>query len=204
MIELYERQYVELQDVQLTQQWLLAARAVGYQFPAVIHTESSLADAGQQCPTSNIDIFVVSSKQDFPLLPLLLRSIDAFMPCRGHMHVVVDPADVGIARAWVDLNNPKVHLHELQLPKKLARIPGYLAQQWIMLWADRLAASVGSAADYLMYIDTDSALGLPVTCTSLFDEQGRVYLGGFPPYMQIMWQRSVQDFLGMNMTASYM
>jgi glycosyltransferase involved in cell wall biosynthesis len=35
IIDLYERQYVGLQDVQLTQQWLLALAAVGYEFPEV-------------------------------------------------------------------------------------------------------------------------------------------------------------------------
>jgi hypothetical protein len=35
IIDLFERQYVEYEDVQLTQQWLLALHKIGYKFPSV-------------------------------------------------------------------------------------------------------------------------------------------------------------------------
>ncbi|WIA44393.1 hypothetical protein OEZ86_007162 [Tetradesmus obliquus] len=45
MIELYERGYLGLQDVQLTQQWLLALAHAGYQFPAIQSAPSPAAAA---------------------------------------------------------------------------------------------------------------------------------------------------------------
>lgn len=42
-IQLYERGYLELGDVQLTQQWLLALTAIGYKFPGLTHKPWQLA-----------------------------------------------------------------------------------------------------------------------------------------------------------------
>ena len=37
----------------------------------------------------------------------------------------------------------------------------------------------GIAADFMLFLDTDSSLGLPVACRSLFDEQGKLYIAGW-------------------------
>jgi hypothetical protein len=206
MVGMYERSYLELADVQLTQQWLLALSAVGYAFPALSTPQASLPST-TDCPTSNIDLFMVSSKKEFPLLHLALRSVEAFMPCRGAMHIVIDAPDRDALRTWVDSDNPRIHVHESALPQHipgLRNLTGYLAQQWMMLWADRLAASVGSQPDYMMYLDTDSVLALPVTCASLFDQQGRVYIGSWPVNKQLQFAVGPEAFLGIKYNSSFM
>jgi hypothetical protein len=192
--------------VQLTQQWLLALSAVGYPFPALVPRQASLPTT-TDWPTSNIDLFLVSSKKEFPLLHLALRSVEAFMPCRGAIHIVIDAPDRDALRTWVDSDDPRIHVHDLTLPQHipgLKNLSGYLAQQWVMFKADELAASVSSQPDYIMYLDTDSVLALPVTCASLFDVQGRVYIGGWPTNKQGHFAVGPEKFLGIKYNSSYM
>lgn len=59
--------------------------------PAPLHTQPVQAQA---CPLGNIDLFIVASKRDFPMLSMLLNSIHMFMPCRGHTHLILDKADM--------------------------------------------------------------------------------------------------------------
>lgn len=128
------------------------------------------------------------------------------MPCRGHTHIVVDPGDRQYLAAWLDLGVSTLHVHDLILPKVVAHLPGYIAQQWVMFHADTISAGTraDAPADFIMYMDTDAVLGLPITCASLFDSIGRVYLGGWPGGSQIQFAKSVEDFVGVNYTNSYM
>lgn len=156
------------------------------------------------CPTANIDIFFVTYKADFPLATFLIQSIHTFMPCHGHIHIFVDAGDLLKIRAWVDTQNPRIHLHVLKTPTILDHLSPYIAQAWAMMWADAYAKQVNSTADFMMFLDTDSMLGLPVTCRSLFSDDGKLYIGGWDLMSkQPQFAQSINDMVGPG-KASYM
>lgn len=125
------------------------------------------------------------------------------MPCHGHVHLVVDRKDQLRLASWVDISDPRVHLHFLEWPDILKHINGYFGQEWIMMWADEMAQKAGSNPDYIMFFDTDSVLGLPVTCNSLFDKDGKVYIVGWTIGIQHWMGPPSEDMIGPTDT-SYM
>jgi hypothetical protein len=164
---------------------------------AVINNDVTNKMAARQCPTENIDIFIAASSRDFPLLVFLMQSIKVFMPCHGIIHFLLDESDMLNIGAWVDVTDPKIRLHNLTIPPVLTHMNGYIAQAWAMMWADLFAQKVGSKADYMMFLDTDSVLGLTVTCKSLFDSEGRIYIAGWGlRAKQNQFVRCVEDMVG--------
>lgn len=157
------------------------------------------------CPTSNIDIFFVTYKADFPLATFLMQSIRTFMPCHGHIHIFLDEGDLLKLRAWFDTQDQRIHFHVLKPPKTLSHLSPYIAQAWAMMWADVYAKQANSTADFMMFLDTDSMLGLPVTCRFLFSDDGKVYIGGWDLInKQPQFAQSIHDMVGEGNTASYM
>lgn len=61
-IDLYERGYLELQDVQLTQQWLLALQRIGYDFPALLPRGRMLRGGAPPVPTQRKVAICVSGQ----------------------------------------------------------------------------------------------------------------------------------------------
>ena len=134
-----------------------------------------------QCPIGNIDIVVVARPKDRPVLAHLFHSIGVFMKCYNTLHLVVDPEHVDLFRTRVPVDPRRsFRVHSLALVGRMDAIPGYLQQQWAMMWADKFADEAGSGATHLMFMDSDSVLGMPVTRESLFDEAGRLY--------QVAWE----------------
>lgn len=95
-----------------------------------------------------------------------------------------------------------VRLYPFDFPESVPEIShheqrwqaGYILQAWVMLWADRYsldnrapqrrffhfatdarqaAESHDGAVDYVLFLDTDSILALPLTCAALFDALSR-------------------------------
>lgn len=137
------------------------------------------AKPDEPCPTENIDLFIATHGPDFPLTTFLMRSIELFMPCHGHIHIIVNAGEGLNLSAWISTEDPRMHVHELTVPSSLQHLSGYIAQAWVMMWADTFVQRVGSDADFVMFLDTDSVFGLPVTCRSLFSADGRVILAGW-------------------------
>jgi hypothetical protein len=127
------------------------------------------------------------------------------MPCRGTIHLVVDQQDLLSLRAWVNMQDPTIQVHALEIPEELSFLSGYIAQAWVMMWADKFVNTHhGMAADFMLFLDTDSPLGLPVTCGSLFDEQGKLYIAGWDMHStQPQFERGVEDMVG-HVKSSYM
>lgn len=109
-----------------------------------------------------------------------------------------------VVGAWVNLDDAKLHRHVLEVPSPLAHMSGYIQQAWVMLWADKFAEQVGSNPDYIMFWDTDSAMGLPATCKALFDQNGRVYVAGWPIAPQKQFKATCEALLGVPCETSYM
>ena len=137
-----------------------------------------------ECPLGHVDLFLVLMRQDLPLVSHLARSLEMFMPCYGHLHLFCDEDVEREVHAWLHAHE-RVRFHRLVGRgddwDQLADYPGYLLQQLVMMWADQLVAPT---AEYVMFFDTDVILTLPVTCSSLFDEEGRPYM----PYWTSTWQ----------------
>jgi hypothetical protein len=153
----------------------------------------------RSCRFSSFDIFVVATAADFPLLSFLMRSIDLFMPCYNTLHLLLDDGDIPKVLAWIPAG-PQSHLriHPLRYSDAVAHLSGYTLQAYVMLWADNYTQSTG--AEYVMFLDTDSVLALPVTCSSLFDEQGRQYLVSWPIEVQNLLQEDCDYFFSVNAT----
>ena len=153
-----------------------------------------LSSPVSSCPTANVDVFLVTHKADFPLTSFVIRSLQTFMPCRGITHILVDEADVLSLNAWVDVSSESFKVHPLVVPEKLSFLPGYIAQAWAMMWADKIIQS--ETADFIMFLDTDAVLGAPVTCRSLFDKEGKIYVAGWSMNTQQQFARCVSDMVG--------
>ena len=130
------------------------------------------------CPLGHVDVFVVLQRAELLLTSHLVRSLELFMPCYGYLHLFCDEDVERDMHAWVTVHE-RVRFHRLLDPRAgedvaaVQHLIGYVLQQWVMLWADRL---VEPSAEYVLFFDTDSIAGLPITCSSLFDEHGRVYM----------------------------
>jgi len=124
------------------------------------------------CPTKNIDVFIVTEKTSLALVEWTVRSIELFMPCRGDLHIVCEPGETAMVLAFVG-NVEDVKIHEMERPKSLATASAYHMMQWPQFWADKY---VSPTADYVMFMDSDSILTLPVTCRALFSPEGKILL----------------------------
>ena len=85
-------------------------------------------------------------------------------------------------------------LHPFAVPAHLADIGGYILQAWLMLWGDNFTLPTG--AEYLMMFDSDSVLAMPVTCASLFDDDGRLYQQSWDIHEQKQFVPNCLDFIG--------
>ena len=157
---------------------------------------------GPSCPLGNIDIMILAHENSFPLLALAIQSIDVFMKCRNIVHIVLPPKDVGKAVAWL-AERPGFAVHGFTLPVRPG-IPGCVHQQLIMMIADEYAAKAQSRAEWMMFMDTDSVLGMPVTCKSLFDGDGRVYQVAWPITLHDHFREPCERLLGFKCHWCYM
>ena len=71
-----------------------------------------------------------------------------------------------------------------------------------MMWADKYSESTG--AEYIMLLDTDVIFAMPVTCASIFDENGKLYQMSWAIEPQIGFRPSCQSLLGGSCKWSYM
>jgi hypothetical protein len=157
-------------------------------------TNPTHATNASNCRYANVDILIVAKDAEFPLLSFLLRSIDLFMPCYNTLHLVLDGPDLKNALPWTTKIGPSVRLYPFEPPPEVASIGGYILQGWVMLWGDNFTLSTG--AEYLMIYDSDSVLAMPVTCASLFDDQGRVYQQSWDMHEQKHFVPTCLDFIG--------
>lgn len=100
---------------------------------------------------------------------------------------------------------------------------GYILQAWAMLWADRFSEDSSSSkfyhysmdnslrnsiesqeVDYIMFMDTDSLFGMPVTCSTLFDHKGKPFFPAWSIGEQSQFGPSCLDMVGSKCDRSYM
>jgi hypothetical protein len=135
-----------------------------------------------QCEFSDLDIFFVVTRSQYPLLTLMMNSFDVFMPCYNHMHVFVDPNDTDSIQTYLpfEKHNITVRIMDEIGPTSgvnMSFIGGYIAQDWLKIYADYYCQDTG--ARYVMYLDSDVIFALPLTRSTLFDRKGLPYLAGW-------------------------
>eukprot|EP01033_Poteriospumella_lacustris_P011024 gene11024-7846_t len=102
---------------------------------------------------------------------------------------------------------------------------GYILQAWVMLWADRYsldnrapqrrffhfatdarqaAESHDGAVDYVLFLDTDSLLAMPLTCAALFDALSRPLFPAWSIAKQKQFQVPCVNMTGGACDRSYM
>lgn len=150
------------------------------------------AVAGQDtfaCPLNNVDVVIFASNSDFPMMYFTLTTLSRFMPCSHKVHLMIDRADVPASLLWFAeyMGNHRIVLHAFESPSTVPVISGMtdrhaaaeIGHRWGKLWADKLIEE-GDKADYIMFLDVNTILAMPVTCKSLFDAKGRLHHVGVP------------------------
>lgn len=147
------------------------------------------------CPFADIDIMIPVAEHHFPLMAQLMATLEEMMPCYGKLILLVDTVtDAVRLRGWVHLPEDKVLFHYLTpIPPALGPIDKYIYQSEILHWADTL---VSPTAKYVMSLDTDVVFTMPITCKSLFDDEGRVYMPYTDLSHQLQFVDSCEDFVG--------
>lgn len=134
------------------------------------------------------------------------------MECWNTIHILVDTVDAGKISPWianVNGTNGNILVHDFDFPNSVSAIShshhgraGYILQAWAMMWADRFTNITG--AEFVMFLDTDVVFAMPVTCRSLFDEEGRVYQLSWSIAPQIGFKHSCESLLKATCSRSYM
>ena len=157
---------------------------------SIINVKGSSMVLHDVCPFGNIDLFLILDAAALPLAHYLFSSLEIFMPCCNVLHILTERSSFFRLPAWVRApSGCKLRLHALDYPTSLKWNKletfglaqpnfGYLYQAYIAFIADSFVADTG--AEFVMFIDTDAAFGLPITCASLFDSAGRPHVAYWP------------------------
>ncbi len=136
---------------------------------------------GRPCPLSNVDLFIpLTGKREVAVLHVFFSSL-VFLPCYREFHIVVDEEEDYwnvVSAVPAQLQNVHVHLNPCPYTKINADVS--LHHQWSDFWADNY-----TKAEFVMFMDSDSMFSHPLTCQSLFDEEGLPYWAYWPNYRHI-------------------
>ena len=160
----------------------------------------AIAKAPEYCEFNDLDVFIVANKENFEFLVIMLNSFDAFMPCFNHMHVVVDEPNKVFFESFLASRkyNATVNILTGRGPTSDVQISpsGYFNQAWIMMWADYYVDLRATNASYVMFLDTDTVFSFPISRATLFDSQGRIYMGGWDIWLSSYYHDHCLDFIG--------
>jgi GDP-4-dehydro-6-deoxy-D-mannose reductase len=173
-------------------------KQVGQMYPGLPKEEKEEETSSSGCPFDDIDILLVVPEHNFPLMPHLMASLAEFMPCYGTLNLITDTLEEqNKLRAWIPLPPPGVsggvRFRLLDPPLILRHINSYIYGGVLANWADIL---VSESAKYVMMLDSDVVFTLPVTCNSLFDETGRVYMPYWDFSHQGQFKQPCDDHIG--------
>ncbi|KAI9021242.1 hypothetical protein DFJ74DRAFT_119554 [Hyaloraphidium curvatum] len=129
------------------------------------------------CPFGNIDIHinVGSTTSEIAMFHLAMASLDELLPCIGIIHILFTrPAATGEAFPPFNIGLPRKHAYKVWLLEDtfFTDFPWdkKFKHQYARLTADLY---VREEADFILFLDSDTLLALPVTCRSLFDDEGK-------------------------------
>ncbi len=148
-VALYERNFIERQDIVLIRHWLQALVTVGYTFPKVSHCREST------WPPFDVFIAIGATYQD-EFRDVFLRSLKLFWPkSQTNLVMVLDEemenrekfADK-LSKWTVDLNRSKIAYNK---PSPYYGREGRDRQQLLLFWAENF-----TNADTVAFVDTDT------------------------------------------------
>jgi len=96
---------------------------------------------------------------------------------------------------------PNLKIYGMEKPKSLANASGYHMMQWPQFWADKY---VSPTADYVMFMDSDSILTLPVTCRAFFNPDGKILLPAWRWDTLVRYSKICQEALGKDCFLGFM
>lgn len=141
-------------------------------------------------PKISCDIFIKSYPKDYEWLEYCLRSIEKF--AKGFENVCLvspesPPLYPRIGKGWFLLYTEKEHGSD-----------GYLSQQVFKLYADKYCA-----ADYILYMDSDTVFTREVTPNTFFSKEKINWM--MTPYdrTDAPWQPVVEKFIGLPFRIEY-
>lgn len=174
-IDVYNRGMVELEDVFLIQQWLLALESIGYEFPELRAAEETKIPLclSERVHWPDLELFVPMPPTDesvHELRDLFLDTLWWFWP-KEHISL----------RMVTDAEHPRVEWGVSQfllltkdvIGAERARVSrsappptpmhGHDRQQWMMFWADNFTES-----EFVGFVDTDTVFVTRVLLDDLF------------------------------------
>ncbi len=165
-IALYERNFLERQDVALIHHWLRALAILGYEFPEVRQCQKSI------WPPFDI-LIPIGPAHEEEFRNLFLRSLKLFWPkSQTNLVMVLDEEMKNrekIAHAlsnWTaGLNSTKIAYNK---PSRYYGRVGHDRQQLIMFWADNF-----TNADMVGFVDTDTLFVTVPDCEDLFEHEDK-------------------------------
>jgi len=160
----------------------------------------NVSEVTEFCIFANLDIHIFLEAKQMPLVDMLFRSIETFMPCYNEIHLTIPEGE--LARFIPHLGGLRnVYLHPRVKPPVLAALNPYVLGMWDNLWADNYTSE---KAQYVMFLDTDTVFSLPVTCASIFDEDGRPIWNYWSWGLQRQFQSTCERMLGPPCAGSFM
>ncbi len=181
-IALYERNFIELQDVARIRYWLQALLVTGYNFPKV-----------RQCQESTwppFDMFIpigVTHQDEFK--NVFLRSLKLFWPkSQANLVMVLDKEmknrdefAEALLNLTTDLNSAKIACNK---QSQYYGKNGHDRQQLIMFWADNF-----TDADMVGFVDTDTLFVTVPDSEDLFENEDKpVVIGAYGKPQNGFWE----------------
>ena len=150
---------------------------------------------GKGCVFDNLEVKVSSRTTESTLLQGLLKTFKLLSPCFPRTHIVIEDNEASQShwKEFITHNLPFLTSSDraliqffpdtlpLRLQQDITTITtsshkhgkGFFLQSYHDFTIDRL--SLLSTTDYVLVLDTDTSIVLPLTCQNLFDEHGLPY-----------------------------
>lgn len=168
-VQLYERQYLLIDDVYAVQEWLFALVQLGYSFPEVGVNPVVLSKPPIPCFDLNeLELFlpVAPTKESFDeLRDLFLRTLRWFFPGQSvNLAIILDDVPgIGAFQQQIQDLLGGLHAQTYIAPRHPLPMHGHDVQQWLMFIADNWVVS-----RYVGFVDTDTVFVSPMMVTDLF------------------------------------
>ena len=166
-IDLYKRGYLEIEDVELIQYWILSLMEIGYDFPPVappVFERNDCADF------KDLSLFLPLAPTDESLAEfheLFYFSYKLFWPANtARLDIILDGEFEGIQafnQKILDSSAPTHPIRTVYGYPAPYHLSGHDRQQWLMFWADNFTTS-----DYIGFVDSDAVFVTRVMDSDVF------------------------------------
>ncbi len=183
-VELYERGFIEEQDIYMIQGWILALRSIEINLlpkDAAKTTNQPIKDTTVLHKRDHIwpdlNLFLTMPETDYKeFQQQLLQSLLLFWPLQYlNMVIVLDEESKNTEfESLMRSNTKKIHncIIRYNKPNQFYGGKGHDRQQLIMFWADSFSSS-----EYVGFVDTDTLFVSPVHQDDLFEDGKPVIIG---------------------------